>query len=305
MHWIPYSFREAWSALRRGGRLSIISLGTIVTAFLTLGAFLMVERHVRDIAEAWADAAELSVFLDDGIDDAGRLALQKEIAANEAVANVEFVSRAEAMARFSRDFPELGDVSASLAENPFPASLEVRLRSDPQLAAAGDRLAERLRGRQGVADIRYDRQWLADVTALGTGLRVAGTVAVLILIASAALTMAAVIRLGLNARKDELEIMELVGAPYTFIRGPFVLEGALLGGAGAALAMGVLWLGLVAARQAGVGALTALYGTGEILFLDLRRGTVLLVGAVLVGALAGALASHPSRWKGPFPGPSR
>jgi cell division transport system permease protein len=305
MRWLTYSIREAWLALRRGGRLSLISLGTIVTAFLILGAFFLVEQHVRTAAAAWADSAELSVFLDEELQEATRLALQEEIARHDGVVHVEFVSRPEALARFNREFPELSDVSTSLEENPFPASLEIRLRADPQAADAGDRLAETLRHRAGVSDVRYDRQWLADITALGQGLRLAGVVAVLILIVSAALTVSAVIRLGLHARKDELEIMELVGAPYTFIRGPFVMEGAILGGAGAALALGVLWVGLVAARRAGIEALTALYGTGQLLFLDFGRGAVLLGGAVLVGALAGLVASHQSSRKGPFPGPSR
>ncbi len=283
----------------------MVSLGTILTAFFTLGAFLVLERHVRDAATAWAEAAELSVFLDDRVDDTTRLTLQQEIAAHQAVANVQFVSRPEALERFNREFPELRDVSSSLTENPFPASLEVKLRSDPRVADAGDRLADLLRHKPGVSDVRYDRQWLADVTALGSGLRAAGVAAVFILIAGAVLTMSAVIRLGLHARKDELEIMELVGAPDTFIRGPFVMEGAMLGGAGAALAMGALWVGLTGARQVGIETLTALYGMGQILFLDVRRAAFLFLGAVLVGALAGAIASHPSRAKGPFPGPSR
>ena len=109
------------------------------------------------------------------------------------------------------------------------------------------------------------------------------------------LTVSSVIRLGLHTRKDELEIMELVGAPFTFIRGPFVVEGAILGGAGAALAMVFLWLGVMATERAGIESLTALYGAGQILFLDVRRAALLLGGAVLVGAFAGAIASQPSR----------
>lgn len=305
MRWIGYSVREAWRSLRRGGRLSAISLGTILTAFFTLAAFLVVEEHLREVAAGWAETGELSVFLDDAVDDGTRQALLKEIGEHEAVADVQFVSKPDALARFSREFPDLNDVVSSLDENPFPASLEVRLRPEPRLAKAGDALVQTLKGKPGVADVRYDRQWLSNMTALGSGLRLAGLAAVLILIVSAALTMSAVIRLGLHARRDELDIMELVGAPYRFIRGPFVMEGAMLGGLGAALALVLLWLGLWAAKRAGLGSLTSLYGAGELGFLDVRYATVVLVGAVLVGALAGAIASHPGRWKGRFLGPSR
>jgi cell division transport system permease protein len=305
MRAVVYSAREAWRSLVRGGRLSLISLGTILTAFFTLSAFLVVESHLREVAAGWAETGELSVFLDDGVDSGAREALAKEIAGHEAVADVQFVSKPDALARFSREFPDLNDVVSSLDENPFPASLEVRLRPEPRLAKAGDALVQTLKGKPGVSDVRYDRQWLANMTALGSGLRLAGLVAVLILIVSAALTMSAVIRLGLHARRDELEIMELVGAPYRFIRGPFMMEGAMLGGAGAALALMLLWVGLQAAKRTGLASLTSLYGTGEVGFLDARYTTMVLVGAVVVGALAGAIASHPGRWKGRFLGPSR
>lgn len=291
MRWVSYSFREAWASLRRGGRLSLISLGSILTAFFTLGAFLVIERHVGDAAAQWADAAELSVFLDDAIDEATRTALQREIAASEVVLDVAFVSKPEALERFTREFPELGDVSASLAENPFPASLEVRLRADPRLRDASDRLAEDVKGKSGVADVRYDRQWMDNVSSLGSGVRLAGLGAVIVLIAGAALTLSAVIRLGLQARRDELEIMELVGAPATFMRGPFIVEGALLGGAGALLALVLLRFGVWAADAAGVEAITALYGTGPLQSLDLLRTLMVLAGAAAVGALAGAAAT--------------
>jgi len=299
MRWLGYSLREAWLGLRRGGRLSLISLGTILTAFLTLGVFLVLETHVRQAAAGWADSAELSVFLVEHPDDTTLLALQREIAGSPAVAGVQFVSKPEALARFAKDFPELSDVSASLAENPFPASFEVRLRPDPRLAEAGDALAAALRTRAGVADVRYDRQWLTELSALGRGVRLAGLGAVLILMVSATLTVAAVIRLGLHARRDELEIMELVGAPFAFIRGPFIAQGAILGGLGAGLALVLLWIGVAAARRAGLEAVTSIYATASIGFLDGARALLLIGGAVLVGGLAGVLASHSSRRKAP------
>lgn len=305
MRWLGYSLREAGRSLRRGGRLSVISLGAIMTAFLTLGVFLVIEAHIRQAAAGWADAAELSVFLADGLDEGRLLALQQEIAADAAVAGVHYISKPDALSRFTKDFPELSDVSSSLAENPFPASFEVSLRPERGLADAGDALAETLRARPGVADVQYDRQWLADLSALGTGVHIAGLGAVVILIISAALTVAAVIRLGLHARKDELEIMELVGAPFVFIRGPFIAEGAILGGIGAMAAMILLWLGVDAAHRAGIAAITALYGTGPLAFLDPFRAALLVGGAMAVGGLAGVIASHPSPRKRGFSGLSR
>ena len=65
---------------------------------------------------------------------------------------------------------------------------------------------------------------------------------------AAAVTVAAVVRLGLHARRDEIEIMKLVGSPVAFIRGPFIAEGLMQGGLGALLAIGLLWMGFALAR---------------------------------------------------------
>ncbi len=85
----------------------------------------------------------------------------------------------------------------------------------------------------GVADVRYDREWLGRLASGLDAVRGAGLALALLMAVAAALTVAAVVRLGLHARRDEIEIMKLVGSPMTFIRGPFVAEGLLQGGIGA------------------------------------------------------------------------
>ncbi|MBU23277.1 MAG: hypothetical protein CL476_09280 [Acidobacteria bacterium] len=132
-----------------------------------------------------------------------------------------------------------------LDSNPLPASYEVRLQSDPALGSAVDDLADALRGAAGVADVRYDRELIARISMAVTALR---ALVVLALVIAAALTVANVVRLAGHTRRAELEIMRLVGAPLAYVRGPFVVEGMLQGGVGAALALGMLWGGVRAGR---------------------------------------------------------
>ena len=119
----------------------------------------------------------------------------------------------------------------------------------------------------GVADARYDKDWLARVGAgLGT-IRAAGFALAVLMAVAAAVTVATVVRLGLRARRDELEIMELVGAPLAFIRGPFVAEGFLQGGIGALLALTSLWVGFLVAMAWWGPNLNALLDGGAVQFL--------------------------------------
>ena len=109
-----------------------------------------------------------------------------------------------------------------------------------------DALLRRVATLPGVADVRYDRAWLAKVGAGLDSLRRAGLVLALLMAVAAAVTVAAVVRLGLHARREEIEIMQLVGASIAFIRGPFVAEGLLQGGIGAIAAVLLLWGGFAA-----------------------------------------------------------
>jgi cell division transport system permease protein len=292
---VGYAFEEAWASIRRAGRSAAVSIVTIAIAFVTLGSFLLVSVNVRGVLDRWLESAEVSVYLYDDLSEELRSGLEQYIRQQPAVASVEYVSRERALEQFRKDFPELQDVTSATPQNPFPAAFEVRLRTEAAGDAAVDDLTTLLAGRDGVADVRYDRRWLTRLlgivrTAQWVAVGVAG-----VLMLGAAFTVAAVVRLSLHARRDEVDIMQLVGAPFSYIRGPFIVEGLLLGGAGAALALAVVavlystlarWLGPDVAGLAGAGPLQC---------LGFREVAIVLLGGMGVGALAGTVASRSAR----------
>ena len=234
MNVVGYAFEEAWASVRRAGRSAAVSIGTIAIAFLTLGGFMLVSVNVQRVLDRWLESAEVPVYLYDDLSDELRSELATYVRQQPAVAAVEFVSKQKALERFRADFPELLDVTNAVGQNPFPAALEIRLRSDATGTAAVDELTTGLAGRDGVADVRYDRRWLTRLAGIVTTAQVAAGVVAAVLMLGAAFTVAAVVRLSLHARREELDIMQLVGAPFSYIRGPSIVEGLLLGGAGAA-----------------------------------------------------------------------
>jgi cell division transport system permease protein len=272
-----------------------MSIGTVAVAFLTLGGFLLAVTNLQRIVEDWASAAEMSVFLRDDIDAEARAALEGELGGHRAVAGVEFVSKDEALARFQADFPELADVSQTGDSNPFPASLELRLRTDPESSGAADALATQILERPGVADVRYDRQWLARVLTLVNSIRLAGLAIASVLILGAAFTVAAVVRLSLFARRDEIEIMRLVGAPFAFIRGPSVAEGTVIGGLGAVVSLLLLWALYQGARSRMLEGLGALTAAADVQFLNPSEAGLIVLAALIVGGLTGTVVSRAIR----------
>jgi cell division transport system permease protein len=289
MRAIRYAFDEATASLWRGRQSGLLSTVTIALALFVLGAFLLVTSNLRRLGVEWSSAAEMSVYLKDDVTPSEQSALENTLTPGEIVAGRDFVSKDEALRRFKQMF---GDLAASLdaGDNPLPASYEVRLQP-ARAPQAVDDLARHLRTMAGVADVRYDRQWLDRLLAATNVIRGIGFVIGSILTIAAALTVANVVRLALYARQDELDIMQLVGAPQVYIRGPFIMEGILQGGAGALVALLALLIGFVAVRARYGTALAATVDVASIRFLPPELCLLLLVGGMLVGCVGGFVAS--------------
>jgi cell division transport system permease protein len=289
---IDYAIREAWASLWRQRGSSAFAIVAIALAITVLGALLLLTWNLQRLVARWTSAAEFSVYLRDDATSEQRGALESVIDQSGVSGGRQYVSKGDALARFRREFSELASLTTGFDDNPFPASVEVQVVPAAETDGRAEGLVRRVAGLPGVADVRYDREWLSRVGSGLDAIRGAGLLLALLMAAAAAVTVATVVRLGLHARRDEIEIMELVGSPLTFIRGPFVAEGLMQGGIGAFLALALLWMGF-----AGLGAWWGT-GLGSVLdgqsleFLPLRFGAWLIAGGMAVGGIGGFAASR-------------
>jgi cell division transport system permease protein len=269
---------------------------TIAGGLFVLGFFLALNTNLQRVVGRWTESAELSVYLKDGATARQLQVVDELVSRSGLAARRDYVSKEQAAIRFRQDFPDLAGAADRMDSNPFPASFEVRLKPEVREAgAAVDNLASTLAGVQGVADVRYDRRWLTRLNAVVRFLRALGFAIVVLLAVASALTVANVVRLAASAREDEIEIMELVGAPLSFVRGPFVVEGILQGGAGALLAMILLWILFAAANARYGDAVAQTIGLGAITFLPLSLGVVVIGGGMLLGCIGGLIVARGVR----------
>lgn len=292
-----YSFDEAAASLWRRRRSNVLSLMTITVALFVLGVVLLVHVNVQRWLAEWSASGECSVYLADTITPEQRAGIEAALARSPAVAGRAYVSPADAQQRFSRMFPELASSAQSLGPQALPASFDVRLVPGAAASGALERLAAELKPLPGVVDVRYDRQWINRLAHLvRTGQALGGALA-LVFVVAAAFTVASVVRLALHARRDEIEIMHLVGAPLAYIRGPFVAEGVLQGGIGAILALAALYIGYAVAHgsvnllASGVGAVSV----ASVGFLPVTWMAALIGGGMALGCVGGAIASWDAR----------
>jgi len=286
-----YAFEEAFASLWRGRQAGLLSTLTIALALFVLGGFLAVTANLERLGAEWSNAAELSVYLKDDITADQRRSLEALLAPSDLVAAHEYVSKPDALARFKQTFGDLAAAVDGVGGNPLPASLEVRLRPGPGVSSRVDELAGRVQQMAGVADVRYDRQWLTRVLSAINVIRGVGFVLGSVLTIAAALTVANVVRLALYARRDELDIMNLVGAPQAYVRGPFVMEGVLQGGIGALVALLALAAAFFALRARYLVPLASALNVSAIHFLPVQLCLLLVVGGMAVGCLGGLVAA--------------
>jgi cell division transport system permease protein len=291
MRAFEYSFREAIASLWRGKGSSVFAIVAIALAMLVLGGLLLLTSNIERLVAQWSSAAEFSVYLRDDATSEQRGAIEAQIDQSGVAEGREYVSKADALGRFRRDFAELASLTTSFDDNPFPASVEVRVRSEAQQDGRAQLLVTQLLTAAGVADVRYDREWLTRVTAGLDAIRGIGFILAMVMVVAAALTVATVVRLALHERRDEVEIMQLVGSPYSFIRGPFVAEGLLQGGVGALLAVGVLWLGFRALLAWWGAPLATVIGPEMVQFLSPTLCLWLVAGGMAVGSIGGLAAA--------------
>lgn len=286
MHALKYFFSEAAASLWRARGGALLAILTIAVGLFALGLFLLLNANLQQVVSQWSESAELSVYLDDAATAEQLEAIDGVADRSQLTAHREYLSKEQALARFRSDFPDLAETAGTLDRNPFPASFELRLKAETSEATAAiDGLVTALSGMPGVTDVRYDREWLARLNAIVRGARIAGALIVAMLALAAAMTVANVVTLAAAARRDEIEIMQLVGAPFAYVRGPFVAEGIIQGGTGAVVALLALGAGFYALRMR-YGALT---------FLPVSEMTVLLLGGMALGCVGGYVVARRVR----------
>lgn len=237
-----HSIREALAAFRRAPGLATLSATSIGFSLFVFGIFALAAYNVNLTLRRVEERVEIVAYLLDDLGAEQLEVIQNEVRAFPEVADVRFVSKFEAMRNAVRDLPEFRDVFSDLEVNPLPASLEVRLRPEHRDPESAARVAERIAAYPFIEEARYGQEWVEKLDRLQG---IAGAVASILGIAFglvAVIVIGATVRIAVFARREEIAIMQLVGASHALIRRPFLLEGLLTGLAGGFLALGLTFV---------------------------------------------------------------
>ncbi len=275
---------RAKRGLRDDLRLHIVAVASLVVAFLCLGAALLAITNLAHMTTRWGQARNLSIYLKDGAKESDIAQLRLVLESVEDIAKAELISSEQARTQFASQ-ADLGIPMEALPQEAFPPSLELTLKvgtSDERVAT----LAKRMQGFAAVDAVETYQSWFSQLTALVSAGRSASIGLALLVIVCVIAVVGNTIRLAVAGRRQEIEVLKLCGATDGFVRGPFVVEGALQSTAAALVAVILLSVGYLALHGRVDSTLSSLVGVSTV-FLN----PLWLMAIVLGGAAIGALGS--------------
>lgn len=284
---LQQAISRAARGMREDARIHAVAVSSLTIAFLCLGVALLVTTNLGQVADAWGRSARMTVFLRDGAPGSDVSELQMAIEGLPEVTRLEHLTAAAARERFLAEAGESEELS-SLPADAFPASFEIELAAGTTPERTTE-IAGRIAAFGAVDDVETYRGWFDRLaTLLDAGRGIAIALAFLVLCA-VLFVVHGTIRLAVAGRRDEIEVMKLCGASDAFVRGPFVVEGAVQGLLSALLAMTMLALAFFALREHLDGTLAALAGI-RTAFLSPAMALGVLGAGMLAGALGSALS---------------
>jgi len=278
-----FLFRNAIRDLKTNFFLNTVTFLTVTLAVLIFSAFTLFFFNAYQLVEKWIADMGILVYLEEGLSSERIAGLNKEILAVPGVADIQFIPKDDALKQFVEQLGAHASLVKGLKDNPLPDSFEVRISRASQSWDAIEPVARQVAGLTGVTEVEYGQQWLARFIGILNIFKIAGSGLSGLFFMSVVFFVANTIRLTLYSRREEIEIMRLVGASESFIKDPFYIQSLLLGSSGGIFGLGILYC-LYRWMLANTQRLSYA-DTFQIHFLPLNWMIGIVSGSMIVGLL--------------------
>ncbi len=284
-NWAYYT-KHAFVNILANRLVHAISIGTISSSLILFGSFVLLFFNLNNWMAEWGKSLSMSVYLQDHIDQKTKARIEALLKNLPGAELKEYISKDRAMEDLVEGLGAHSGLLDGLKENPLPASFEIVFKDVNVRQLDPERIKKEIEKIQGVQEVQYSEEWLDRFEGLIYVLKVAGYVIAGFLCLAVLFITTNTIKLTIYSRRDEIEILKLVGATDWFVKTPFLIEGAVQGVIGGFIALTALSLlfGMLSLEKVHIIGLPVL----EVVFLPLPHLTfILLLGLVLglVGSL--------------------
>ena len=237
-----YVFRKTLVNIKDNFKIHLLTASTVGVTLTILGLYLLIHGNLKGLANQWGDQVQVVAYLSNDISQDTEKTLSARISAMPGVEGITYRSPKDAMEALKKAMGETHGMLDGLEENPLPPSLEIRIKGDFYKVKAIEDIARKIQQEQGVTDVQYGGAWIERFLAVLKIIHILGISLGILLLFAALAIISNTLRLAFYTRRDEIDIMRLVGATEFFINLPLRLEAMIQGGVGASIALGVLWV---------------------------------------------------------------
>ena len=227
---------EVRTGLRQNATMTIAVVVTVAVSLALLGLGLLIGKQINVMKGYWYDKVEVAVYLTPDVTPAERDALNAELRADPLVSQVTYESQQDAYQRFKDQFKNSPGLVDEVNPDELPEAFRVKMTDPRQFA----KISERFSGQPGVAEVQDQRELLKGFFKVLHGFQITALVIGIVQVLTALVLISNTIRVAAFSRRRETSVMRLVGASNLYIQLPFVIEGALAGLVGGALAIAAI-----------------------------------------------------------------
>lgn len=240
---LPYFLRQTLANIMDNRVVHTIGLGTMVASMLIFGSFLLLFVNANNCVKGWGQSMSMSVYLKDGISQVNKERITTFIKKLPGAEIKRVISKEDALKDFTKALGLQAGLLDGLSSNPLPASFEVSFKDFKSKDIDPQRIKNELEKLEGVGEIQYSKEWLRRFEGLMNIVRLVGFVIGGLLCLGVLFIVTNTIKLTIYARKDEIEILKLVGATDWFVKVPFLFEGMFQGLLSGILSLLILFFG--------------------------------------------------------------
>ena len=222
--------------------LNAITIITIAVSILIVSAFSLFFVNANEIINSWKKGIRIMAYLEPGVPEVNIPELKQKIKRINGIQDVRFIPKSKALQLLKKQMKRQSSLFENLKENPLPDAFEIRLIASSQNQDKVEIIATRLESFPQVDEVEYGKRWLGRFTNFFNLFRLTGYAMGGLFFMAAVLIVANTIRLMLYSRREEVEIMRLVGATDRFIKAPFYIQGLIQGTFGGIIGITILFI---------------------------------------------------------------
>jgi cell division transport system permease protein len=206
------------------------------------GTFMLLQTNLEQLLNGWGEQIQITAYLRKQLNSGETAAILERVRSWPEVAAARLISQEQAWQEFRTALGSQSGLLDGLPRDVLPPSVEIALRRPYRDSPRVDQLAARLRAEREVASVEYPQEWVERLGLILLALEWAKWSLGGLLFLVTFFIVGSAVKLALLARREEIEIMQLVGASTALIQAPFMLEGMIQGLAGGALSVALLWV---------------------------------------------------------------